>query len=94
MNPVLAEIYSTIIPSAPYVLGAYVLVFIVLFVYVFFSVSKRGKEDGRVGRARRGAFEVSSLLKKRRECRVGCLLQAAYSLSGAFSSRSGFVKSS
>ena len=40
MNPVLAEIYSTIIPSAPYVLGAYVLVFIVLFVYVFFTVSK------------------------------------------------------
>ena len=40
MNPVLAEIYSTIIPSAPYVLGAYVLVFIVLFVYVFLTVSK------------------------------------------------------
>jgi CcmD family protein len=40
MNPVLAEIYSTIIPSAPYVLGAYVLVFIVLFVYVFFTVLK------------------------------------------------------
>ncbi len=35
MNSVLAEIYSTIIPSAPYVIAAYALVLLVLFVYVF-----------------------------------------------------------
>lgn len=40
MNPVLEEIYSTIIPSAPFVIGAYVLVFLVLFVYVAFALTK------------------------------------------------------
>lgn len=35
MNSVLAEIYSTIIPSAPYVIAAYVLMWAGLFVYVF-----------------------------------------------------------
>ena len=40
MNPVLEEIYSTIIPSAPFVIGAYVLVFLVLFAYVVFVLTK------------------------------------------------------
>ena len=40
MNPVLEEIYSTIIPSAPFVIGAYVLVFLVLFAYVAFALTK------------------------------------------------------
>lgn len=34
MNPVLAEIYSTVIPSAPYIIGAYALVWAALLVYV------------------------------------------------------------
>ena len=40
MNPVLEEIYSTIIPSAPFVIGAYVLVFLVLVAYVAFVLTK------------------------------------------------------
>ena len=40
MNPVLEEIYSTIIPSAPLVIGAYALVFLVLFAYVAFVLTK------------------------------------------------------
>lgn len=40
MNPVLEEIYSTIIPSVPFVIGAYVLVFLVLFAYVAFVLTK------------------------------------------------------
>lgn len=35
MNAILAEIYSTIIPSAPYVIAAYVLVWLAIFVFVF-----------------------------------------------------------
>lgn len=35
MNAVLEEIYSTIIPSAPYIIAAYALIWLVLFVYVF-----------------------------------------------------------
>ena len=34
MDPVLEEIYSTIIPSAPYLIAAYALVWLALFVYV------------------------------------------------------------
>lgn len=35
MNPVLAEIYSTIVPSMPFVIAAYALLLAALFVYVF-----------------------------------------------------------
>jgi len=35
MNSVLAEIYSTVFPAAPYVIGAYALIFLTLLVYVF-----------------------------------------------------------
>lgn len=34
MNPVLAEIYSTIIPSAPYLIAAYALLWVALLAYV------------------------------------------------------------
>ena len=34
MNPILAEIYSTVIPSAPYVIAAYALIWVILLVYV------------------------------------------------------------
>ena len=34
MNPILADIYSTVIPSAPFVIAAYVLVWAVLLIYV------------------------------------------------------------
>ncbi len=35
MDSVLAEIYSTIIPSAPYIIAAYALIWVALLVYVF-----------------------------------------------------------
>ncbi len=35
MDPVLAEIYSTVIPSAPYIIAAYALLWVALLVYVF-----------------------------------------------------------
>ena len=34
MNPILADIYSTVIPSAPFVIAAYALVWAVLLIYV------------------------------------------------------------
>ena len=34
MDPILADIYSTILPSAPFIVGAYVLVWVALLVYV------------------------------------------------------------
>ena len=35
MNSILAEIYSTIIPSAPYIIAAYALLLAALFVFAF-----------------------------------------------------------
>ena len=35
MNPVLADIYSTVIPSMPFLIAAYALIWVALFVYVF-----------------------------------------------------------
>lgn len=34
MNPILQDIYSTIIPSAPFIIAAYALFWVVLLLYV------------------------------------------------------------
>lgn len=41
MNPLLQEIYSTIIPSAPYLVAAFVLVWAVLLVWVLVQFSRQ-----------------------------------------------------
>lgn len=43
MNSVLAEIYSTIIPSAPYIIAAYALIWAVLLVWMFLQFNKQKK---------------------------------------------------
>ena len=46
MNPILAEIYSTIIPSAPFIIAAYALVWAILLVWVFAQARKiKGAEQ-------------------------------------------------
>ena len=42
MDPILAEVYSTVLPAAPYVIGAYVGIWLVLMVYVL-MLSRRAK---------------------------------------------------
>ena len=42
MDAILAEVYSTVLPAAPYVIGAYVGIWIVLFAYVF-VLSRKAK---------------------------------------------------
>ena len=34
MNPILADIYSTILPSAPYIIAAHALLWVALLAYV------------------------------------------------------------
>ncbi len=34
MNPILADIYSTVLPSAPFIIAAYAIVWLALLVYV------------------------------------------------------------
>jgi CcmD family protein len=38
MDPILAEIYSTVMTAAPYVIGAYALIWLVLLAYVLVIV--------------------------------------------------------
>jgi CcmD family protein len=47
MDPILAEIYSTVLGSAPYVIAAYALLWVVLLAYVLFvslSLKKTEKQ--------------------------------------------------
>lgn len=48
MNPVLAEIYSTIVPSMPYIIGAYALIWVVLLIYVFIIMRGQKKAEAQM----------------------------------------------
>ena len=48
MNPILTEIYSTIIPSAPYLIAAYVLLLATLIVWLFVQFRAQKKLDQRL----------------------------------------------
>lgn len=48
MNPILADIYSTVIPSAPYIIAAYAIVWAALLVYVIFVVRGLKKTEQRM----------------------------------------------
>ena len=40
MNSVLQEIYATILPSAPFIIAAYALVWLAMFVYVVYAIRR------------------------------------------------------
>ncbi len=48
MNPILSDIYSTVIPSAPFVIAAYALVWLVLLVYVIVVVRGLKKTEAQI----------------------------------------------
>ncbi len=64
MNPILADIYSTVIPSAPYLIAAYALVWAALLVYVIIVVRGLKKTEAQMAvleeavRAKTGADQV------------------------------------
>lgn len=47
MDPILAEVYSTVLPAAPYVIAAFVGIWLVLFIFVLmlWRKSKRTADD-------------------------------------------------
>lgn len=47
MDPILSEAYSTVLPAAPYVLAAYIGIWLVLFIFVLvlWRKSKHTSED-------------------------------------------------
>lgn len=48
MNPVLADIYSTILPSVPFVIAAYALLWVALLVFVFMIMRGIKKSEAQV----------------------------------------------
>ena len=48
MNPILADIYSTILPSMPYVIGAYVLIWLILFAYMLIITRGNKKLESQI----------------------------------------------
>ena len=48
MNPILEQIYATILPSAPYVIAAYALMWLALCIYVVFAMSRLRKTEAQL----------------------------------------------
>lgn len=48
MNALLEEIYSTILPSAPFLIAAYALVWLALLVYVFVAMRGLKKTEAQI----------------------------------------------
>lgn len=48
MNPVLADIYSTILPSAPFVIAAYALLWVALLAFVLVIMRGIKKSEAQV----------------------------------------------
>ena len=48
MNPILADMYATVIPSAPFIIAAYALVWAILLVYVIVIVRGLKKTEAQI----------------------------------------------
>lgn len=48
MNPILADVYSSVIPSAPYLIAAYAIVWAALLVYVIAVVRDLKKVEAQI----------------------------------------------
>ena len=48
MNPILADMYSTVIPSAPFIIAAYALVWVALLIYVAITISGLQKTEAQM----------------------------------------------
>lgn len=48
MNPILADMYSTVIPSAPFIIAAYALVWLILLAYVLIIVRGLKKAEDQI----------------------------------------------
>ncbi|MBR3181691.1 MAG: CcmD family protein [Eggerthellaceae bacterium] len=48
MNPILSDIYSTVLPSAPYIIAAYAIIWLALLVYVLIVVRGLKKTEAQM----------------------------------------------
>lgn len=63
MDPILSEIYSTVMPAAPYVIGAYALIWAILLVFLGLTLAKIARVKREVAALRDGM----KLLEKKLE---------------------------
>lgn len=48
MNPILSDIYSSVLPSAPYIIAAYAILWLALLVYVLIVVRGLKKTEAQM----------------------------------------------
>ena len=60
MNPILSDIYSTVIPSAPFVIAAYALVWLVLLGYVIVVVRGLKKTEAQIALLEEGVARIKA----------------------------------
>ena len=48
MNPILADMYSTVAPSMPFIIAAYAIVWVALLVYVIFAMRGMKKTEAQM----------------------------------------------
>lgn len=48
MNPILSDMYSTVLPSAPYIIAAYAIVWLALLVYVLVVIRGLKKTEAQM----------------------------------------------
>lgn len=60
MNEILLSVYGAVLPSAPYVIAAYVLVFVALFVYVVIVVRGLKKNQADIEALEEAVSRLSS----------------------------------
>ena len=65
MDPILEQVYSIIVPSAPYVIGAYALIWVVLLVFVIIMLVSTKKTQKDID-ALREALEYREAKEKKR----------------------------
>ena len=69
MNPILEQIYSTILPSAPFVIAAYAAIWLAMLVYVIFITIRLKKTEAQLALleetlASRSCDATQDILKK------------------------------
>ena len=57
MDPILSEVYSTVLPAAPFVLAAYVGILLALFVFVLSLWRKSKRTEANIEALRRALEE-------------------------------------
>ncbi len=57
MDPILSEVYSTVLPTAPYVLAAYVGILLVPFAFVFSLWRKSKRTEANIDALKRALEE-------------------------------------